>query len=482
MICWDAGRLDMASAPTEFEGTRQQDRVCFMGNQTRTAFFQQVAAQIDRSRTRVSWIVVNAEQRDALRAEGYDAEDILYLPLSTPPTREPFPIKINDLVFCDRRLMHLRTRGLSYLRAIQAPIFDFLDTELPTLVIGELTYAYEVLTHRLVKAHLPHVQWASPFLTRVPAGFFAFFADEAFSREVFPPTADSAPPDASSVGGKVDYKEMNRKHISRQAGANFLLEKVGRFISLTDYDSEDPTWKSSKRRDKLEKNVRWWANRRSYARLPKVGIEAIEACKGRSVIFPLHLQPELNIDTCGRYWDNQAETILKIWRQLGPDDELFIKEHPVAIGNRGRSWYDRLLGYPNLHLLDHAAPVPEILEQVDYVFTISGTMGLEAALAGGKVLCLAPTTYDRLANVVSPTIADFLRCGPIDDLYETLRSEKPDGWSVARFKEHLERHAYPGDPGGDAIANPASWEASNIARVAWALEQVLAQISTGRQS
>lgn len=467
----------MERPPIGIEKVRHHHRICFMGNQTRTAFFQQVAAKIDHSQTRISWIVVNAEQRDGLRAEGYDTEDILYLPLSTPSKREPYPVKINDLVFCDRRLMHLRERGLTYLRAIQAPIVDFLDTELPTLVIGELTYAYEVLTHRLVSAYLPRAQWVSPFLTRIPAGYFAFFADEAFSREVFPPPAGIAPPDVSPEGGVTDYKEMNRKHISRQGGANFLAQKISRFISLDGYDAEDPTWKSSKRRDKLVKNGRWWTNRLGYARLPKVGIEAIEACKGRSVIFPLHLQPELNIDTCGRYWDNQAETILKIWRQLGPEDELFIKEHPIAIGNRGRAWYDRLLGYPNLRLLDHATPVPEILDRVDYVFTISGTMGLEAALADGRVLCLAPTTYDRLANVVSPTIADFRRCGSIDDLYETLLSEKSDGWSVARFKEHLERYAYRGDAGGDVIANPASWDARNIARVAWAFEQVLAQFS-----
>ena len=121
--------------------------------------------------------------------------------------------------------------------------------------------------------------------------------------------------------------------------------------------------------------------------------------------------------------------------------------------------------------------MPEVLEEIDYVFTISGTMGLEAALTGGKVLCLAPTTYDRLENVVSPTIADFRRCGPIDNLYETLRAEKQGGWSQAEYASHLARFAYPGDAEGDAIANPASWEPRNLARVASAFEQVLDQVS-----
>lgn len=452
-----------------------RNRIVFLGNQTKTAFFRQVVRHLDPQKTRVSWIVVNAAQRDAL-LQDYPAEDVLYLPLSTSETRAPCPVKINDLLYRDRRLMHMIDRGRAYLRAIQAPIADFLGADLPTLVVGELTYAYEVLTYRLVQQRLPQVHWGSPFLTRVPAGHFAFFADEAFSREVWTVPKTGAPEAGADAEEDPDYKAMIRNHIAKQGSSSFITKKLGRFLSLDGYDAEDPTWKSNTRLDKLRKNARWWWNRRTYKGVPKVGIEAIEACKGRTVIFPLHLQPELNIDTCGRYWDDQAETILKIWRQLGPDDALFIKEHPVAIGNRGRDFYDRLLAYPNLYLLHHATPVPEVLSKIDYVFTISGTMGLEAALAGGRVLCLAPTTYDRLENVVTPTIADFRRCGTVDDLYDTLRAEKMDPWDVARFHAHVARHAWPGDAEGDQVGNPASWSALNLARVAWALQTVLTRL------
>ncbi len=458
--------------------TQPRNRIVFLGNQLKTDFFRQVADRFDQKTTQVCWIVVNASQNQAL-LQTYPADQVLYLPLSTPATRAPYPVKINDLVFCDRRLRHMMPKGRAYLSAVQGPIVDFLDSDIPTLLVGELTYAYEVLTYRLARQLLPHCHWVSPFLTRVPAGYFAFFADEAFSREVYPPTqafreAVAQEPEIEEVS----YKEMNLKHIARQGSAGFVGQKIKTFLSLKDYDPEDPTWKSNTRSDKLKKNLRWWLNRQSYKRVQKVGLETIEACKGRRVIFPLHLQPELNIDTCGRYWDNQAETILKIWRQLGPEDALFIKEHPVAIGNRGYRWYERLLTYPNLHLLHHAAPVPQLLEAVDYIFTISGTMGLEAALAGRRVLCLAPTTYDRLENVVTPTIADFRRCGTIDALYDTLCAEKAGSWSLADYAAHLDRFSYPGDPEGDRIANPASTSPGNLSRVALAIHHVLEGLET----
>ena len=359
------------------------NRIVFIGNQTKTAFFREVVRHLDNDITRVSWIVVNGQQNKQLRKD-FSPDDVLYLPLFTPETRMPSMIKINDLIYHDRRLMHMLDRGCTYLRAIQAPIFDFLDTPLPTLVVGELTYGYEVLTYRMVQKVLPRVAWVSPFLTRVPTGHFAFFSDEAFSREVWE-VPEEGVPEMPGMEQDPDYKEMIRNHIAKQGGRAFLAEKLWRFYSRDGYDPHDPTWKSNTRLDKIKKNSSWWWNRRIYAGLPKVGCEAIEACNGSTVIFPLHLQPELNIDTCGRYWENQAETILKIWRQLGPDDALFIKEHPVAIGNRGREFYDRVLAYPNIHLLHHATPVPEILSKIDYVFTISGTMGLEAALEGRRV-------------------------------------------------------------------------------------------------
>jgi hypothetical protein len=457
-------------------------RIVFLGNHTRTEFFRRVSKYMDSDTTRVSWVVVNAAQRASL-LQTHPPEDVLYLPLSLPLSdNAAAPLKINDLLFCDRRLKFMLPRGKRYLQAIQPAIQSFLKSEVPTLVVGELTLSYEIVAYRLVQGYLPNCRWVSLAHTRMPPNHFSFYEDEAFSREVWrvPQTGidDGAFPEGEVDGP--DYVALNRNITAFVSSRGFLLSKLRRFFSMEGYDPEDPTYHSNTRWDKLRKNVPFLVNRLTYRGLPKVGVDAIRACKGRSVIFPLHLQPEANIDTCGRYWDNQAETILKIWRQLGPDDALFIKEHPVAIGNRGWAFYKRLLAYPNLHLLRHTAPIPEVLDAVDYVFTIAGTMGMEAALSGGKVLCLAPTTYDRLANVVSPTISDFRRCGTIEDLYETLRAEKTGGWDARAFKTHMAQYAWPGDGAGDLNANPGSWAPGNLTRVARALERVLAQIGEPR--
>lgn len=450
------------------------NRICFLGNNDKTEFYRRIAEEIDARETRISWIVVNASQRDALK-EQFPDEDVLFLNFSTTETREPFNIKINDLVFADRCLKHVKSRGYRYLRAIQAPIFDFLDSGLPTLVVGELTYGHEVLIYRMTKHTLQKCQWVSPFHTRIPEGKFAFFSDEAFSRESV--LANSGRTVAMGQNSDISYQEMNRNHIQRQNSISFYADKVRSFLSMKSYDKYEPSWNSNTRTVKLLRNATYFFNKLSYKYVPKVGLESIAVCTGKTVIFPLHLEPELNIDTCGRYWENQSETILKIWRQLGPNDRLFIKEHPVAIGNRGALWYRKLLSYPNLLLLHHAVPVDDILQAIDFVFTISGTMGLEAALAGRKVLCLAPTTYDRLENVVSPSIADFHRTRNIEDLYDTLQKEKRISWTRDEYLTHVNQHAFIGDPEGDLTSNRVSWHLDNIQRVAHAFEHALQKLA-----
>tara|TARA_A100001391_G_scaffold150652_1_gene108156 strand:- start:712 stop:2121 length:1410 start_codon:yes stop_codon:yes gene_type:complete len=453
-----------------------KSRLVLIGNQARTEFFKRVADYVDHKHVRISWIVVNADQRDEL-LKSYPAEDVLYLPLSTPLKSDSEDLKINDLLFCDRRLKYIKETGRTYLRAIQAPIKEFLNDEIPTLLVGELTYSYELVAYRLTQKVLPHCRWVSIFHTRTPPNHFAFYEDESFSREVWPVPNDI--PKLEECGqdnGSYSYQELNR-NISRHFNSrDFVFGKIVRFLSKDGFDAEDPTLKSNGRWEKLRKNVPFFLNRITYKWIRKCSIEEIRSTRGRTVIYPLHLQPEANIDTCGRYWDNQAETILKIWRQLGPEDTLFIKEHPVAIGNRGMLWYRRLLNYPNIKLLHHQCAPSQIIREVDYVFTVAGTMGMEAALAGGRVLCLAPTSYDRLENVVSPTIADFRRYGTIDDLYNGLRAEKRDGWSLDRYRQHMQRYAYPGDGAGDLNANPESWLPSNLQRVAWGLSHVLSQL------
>jgi len=447
-------------------------RIIFIGNCHKTNFWSAIAKQLTFNGYEVDWILVNRSQVHDIQANFAESK-ILYLPLSLKASGSFGDMKLNDLVYRDRRLRFIRKDGLRYLRNIQAPITDFLMNGHEALVVGELTYGYEMVTHRIVNS-LPGFYWCSPFLTRRPQGKFSFFYDEHFSREI-----DIAYSKVKAIivdqPMAMDYVAMNKNHVRDMSSGGYILRKIKTFLLNTGYDENDPTWFSNSRSDKLKKNITWLWNRISYQFVQRLFVSELDLSK-RYIIFPLHLEPELNIDTCGRYWEDQMETILKIWRQLLPNDVLLIKEHPVAIGNRGFTWFKKLKGYPNIKFIHESQDVVELLDLVEYVFTISGTMGLEAAHKGMKVLCLGSTVYDRLKNVTRVSINDFSESKNIDDLYcnygfDTLELDFED------FSTLIEERSFYGDPEGDVVSNPDVYSEVNIALVAGAFDSVCRELN-----
>ena len=448
--------------------------VCFLSNNTKTFFFDRLGNDLQARGVRIYWIVANRNFSEHL-INKYGDEHVLYLPLNICPIGPGFDIKINDLLYADRRLKFIPDVGQQYLVNIQRHIFNFLNDNAMNLLIGEQTYGYECVAFRLAKHFLPDCVGVSPYLSRYPSDHFCYYSDESFSREVYPAiqrydTPNTGEPIDQGLGN--DYKKIIQSHINSRKSLKSKLIKILRLFTQHELDKNDPTWYSNSRADKIKKNSAHYLNSFTYGFVRKVGVDNVKAVVGRKVIYPLHLQPELNIDTAGRYFENQQETIINIWRQLSPDDVLFVKEHPVAIGNRGYGFFKRITRWPNIRVLDHRCNVDALLEECDCVFTVCGTMGLEAALKGKRVLSLAPTTYNRMANVATPTIDDFRSSINIDELFEKCQS-LTGGWTIEEFKQHMRMYSHLGDAEGDLLGNPISWEVSNVKLVVNSLMGVL---------
>ena len=69
------------------------------------------------------------------------------------------------------------------------------------------------------------------------------------------------------------------------------------------------------------------------------------------VYFPLQFQPEAQIDLFSPYFNNQIETARLVAQSLPGSLCLVVKEHPAMIGYRGVSYYEKLLGLPNVKLI-----------------------------------------------------------------------------------------------------------------------------------
>jgi hypothetical protein len=75
---------------------------------------------------------------------------------------------------------------------------------------------------------------------------------------------------------------------------------------------------------------------------------------------------------------------------------LLVKEHPVALQNRSRAYYEALLRVPNVALLDPRCPSRDAVQHAALLITIAGSMGQEAAILGRPVVLLGHAPYELL--------------------------------------------------------------------------------------
>jgi hypothetical protein len=138
------------------------------------------------------------------------------------------------------------------------------------------------------------------------------------------------------------------------------------------------------------------------------------------VLFGLHMQPESSIDVWAPYFSNQFRVIEILARSIPPTHKLMVKIHKSAVTNYSREQLDRMRSFPGVELVGPFADTRRFIEQADLLFSIQGTIGLEAALLGKPVIVLG----DSPVNLF-PSVSPIDKIVDLPDLVRRKLSEQP---------------------------------------------------------
>ena len=147
--------------------------------------------------------------------------------------------------------------------------------------------------------------------------------------------------------------------------------------------------------------------------------------------FPLHAEPEMQINVYNRRYLNQIEAVRAVAGNLPVGMKLLVKEHPWTVGRRPLGYYRKLLEIPNVMLVSPAIDSRPLILHARVMAMISGSIALEAAVIGKPVVTLGKALF----NVLPPGMVCCMP--PVEELgrrtRELLRDYECDEEALVRY-------------------------------------------------
>ena len=156
----------------------------------------------------------------------------------------------------------------------------------------------------------------------------------------------------------------------------------------------------------------------------------LEALNG-FLFFPLHFEPEVSLQVFGRPYQNQIEVVRLLAHSVPFATPVVVKEHPRALGFRSARYYRKLLEIPNVYLVDPFVRPHRVIPHSQVVAVVSGTIGLEAAIAGRPVITLGPVPYNVLPDEMVRRVTDLNRLG--DAIRRAIQDHRVDRERLIRY-------------------------------------------------
>lgn len=204
---------------------------------------------------------------------------------------------------------------------------------------------------------------------------------------------------------------------------------------------------------------------RNYTRLAEAHDQApAKTDLAEHGLLTLHFQPEASAVPMGLGDTFQGEFVLRARKLLPPDITLVVKEHPSQLktsmeGSFGRSprFYDFVNSIPNTKIISAFAQTKDLLDTARVVFTLTGSIGIEAAIRSIPVVYFGaawwggmpgtfngrdPNLIEKLSAYIPPSfdsvsdyIVDFIQYSAIPGFadsgtreYWNKRSTPPEGF------------------------------------------------------
>lgn len=185
----------------------------------------------------------------------------------------------------------------------------------------------------------------------------------------------------------IAFEQFSEKYTKGYNGINFNFSEIKNILSRHSLNTNNKLeFKNNPRFSIVEQTLfsklkRYLKNRSYNKGYQKLVTKKIPQ-DSKFAIYFLHYQPEYTVDSLGRFYMNQNYLIKNIAASLPADMLLLVKDHVPMIGLRPPSFYSDIVANKNVVLVNHSIDSLSLIKEAQIVFTIVGTVALEAMFMG----------------------------------------------------------------------------------------------------
>lgn len=356
----------------------------FIENRYKTFYFEAIAKQLIKHGFDIHFLV----QNKSFEPNNEFVKHIIPYPKNSQYNYTK-DIAIETVIESDRQQNHFGKKDKSYFYYYDSKIKTILDTVKPDVVFGESTAFHELLAINLCKEN--KILYLNPSSCRYPIGRFSFYKYDTLkpykgSSEVLERTQALDIIDGIvNRTAKPDY--MNAINITKKAKIFDKIKLVIAYLDGERFNIPNPVEKYNIEKQR-EKNIAIWDD---FAK-------AELASEKFTILYPLQMQPEANIDVWGRPYRDQTQLIKKISETIPENSILVLKPNPKSKYELSNDLVSLAKAKNNIICLKHATKMDAVFPKIDLVVTVTGTIAIESILSNKPVATFIKTLNNTAEN------------------------------------------------------------------------------------
>ncbi len=432
-------------------------KVMFIENREKTRFWERIAGELGRRGVSTTWLVQNPLFSPDLQVASQGTVYKLPFPksgrdasLTEEEVAASFPLLIRD-----RGRLYFESGSAHYAK-YEVEIESALRLEQPDLVIGEATLFHELITVQACKKL--GIAFIQPASSRYPRGRFSLFSHDTQQPALI--SNDSWP--------EVDAIDLAER-IATSREVPFYMRKPGRLEAMTKKAhwaatrsrvfasrllGETYNTPSIARKWELQRNVKQMVTRwNELARMPSE--------PARTILYPMQLQPEANIDVWGLPYSDQLALVQSLLAAAPSNVFLAIKANPKAKYELSQEFLQYAADQPRIILLPMNCTMADAQRFTIGGVTVSGTAGLEAVCGKGRTLSL------RHPILEEAEFKNFFADSPSSAVHLLLESDSAGRGNTRTGSRLIQKMVSQSFPGlvADPFSYPSAIDRDNIVAV-----------------